>query len=228
MSGHYRAVVAGATGAVGGALARALLASPACVEVVALARRSFTTLDDAAGREKLRTVVADFAELEAATAEASRGAEAAFCCVGIGQPRKVSEAEFRRVDVEYAGAFARGAARAGARYVALLSSVGANPGSANRYLRIKGDAEAAVIVAGVARTSIFRPSLLVTREIRYGLQDRVTQALFPLVAPLLPRRLHQVRVEDLGHAMQRDAERLRPPGVAWLYYADYLELLAGA
>jgi uncharacterized protein YbjT (DUF2867 family) len=228
MSEDYRAVVAGATGAVGGALTRALLASPAWAQVIAVVRRPLTGFHDAAGREKLRTVVADFAELEAATAAAGRGAEAAFCCVGIGQPRRVSEAEFRRVDVEYAGAFARGAARAGARYLALLSSVGANAGSTNRYLRVKGEAEAAVIAAGVARTSIFRPSLLVTREIRYGLQDRLTQALFPLVAPLLPRKLHQVRIEDLGRAMQRDAERQRPPGVVRLYYADYLELLEGA
>lgn len=228
VSERYRAVVAGATGAVGGALTRALLASPACREVVAPARRLFTHLDAAAGREKLRVVVADFGALEAATAEAARGAAAAFCCIGIGQPRKVSEEEFRRVDVDYAGAFARGAARAGAGYLALLSSVGANAGSANRYLKVKGDAEAAVIAAGVARTSIFRPSLLVTREIRYGLQDRLTQALFPLVAPLLPRTLHQVRVEDLGRAMQRDAERLRPPGVTHLFYADFVELLKGA
>lgn len=228
MSARYRALVAGATGAVGGSLTRALLASDACEGVVALARRPFTALDDAPRRDKLRIVVTDFGELEAAAAEAGRGAAAAFCTVGIGQPRKVSFEEFRRVDVEYAGAFARGAARAGASYVALLSSVGANAASSNRYLRTKGEAEAGVIAAGIARTAIFRPSVLVTREIRYGLQDRLTQALFPVVAPLLPRRLHQVRVEDLGRAMQRDAERPSPPGVAYLYYPEYLELLRNA
>ena len=55
--------------------------------------------------------------------------------------------------------------------------------------------------AGVADrgTSLFRPSLLVTREIRYGLQDRITQRVFPIVAGLLPRRYHQVRVEVLEY-----------------------------
>jgi uncharacterized protein YbjT (DUF2867 family) len=222
----YRAVIAGATGAVGGALTRALLASPACTAVVAVARRPFTSLDDAPGRDKLAAVVTDYADLEEATARAGAGCAAAFCTVGIGQPRKVSAEVFWRVDVEYAAAFARGAARAGAGYIGLLSAIGANARSSNRYIRVKGKAEQAVIDAGIARTAIFRPSVLVTRDIRYGLQDRLTQALFPLVAPLLPRRLHQVRVEDLGLAMQRDAERAAPPGVAFLYYPDYVELLA--
>jgi hypothetical protein len=55
--------------------------------------------------------------------------------------------------------------------------------------------------------------MLVTREIRDGLQDRLAQALFPLVAPLLPKRYHQIRVEDLAHAMRTNAERPGQPGV---------------
>ncbi len=89
------------------------------------------------------------------------------------------------MDIEYAGAFAKGAAVVGVGHISLLSSVGANPASRSRYLRVKAEAEQAVIAAGIARTSLFRPSLLVTHDIRYGLQDRLTQALFPIVAPLV-------------------------------------------
>jgi len=221
----YDAVVIGATGAVGGALARALLHSPACRRVVALSRRPFTALDAAPGRSKLELHVVDYADLEAQAAAHARGCAVAFCAVGIGQPRKVSAEEFRRVDVEYAGAFARGAVAAGARHVSLLSAVGANAASRNRYIRTKGDAEQAVIAAGARRTSLFRPSLLVTREIRYGVQDRLTQALFPLLAPVLPRRLHQITVEDLGRTMQLNAESGSGSGVEYLYYPDYVALL---
>jgi uncharacterized protein YbjT (DUF2867 family) len=221
----YRAVVIGGTGAVGGAVVRSLLASRACAGIVALTRRPFTA-EGLAPKGEVRVV--DYTDLERATATHAAGCVVAFCTVGVGQPRKVSDAEFRRVDIELAGAFARGAAAAGVRRIALLSAVGANAHSRNWYLRVKGLAEQAVIEAGIACTSLFRPSLLVTKEVRYGLQDRLTQTLFPLVAPLLPRRFHQITVEALGRAMRLNAEVPGPAGVEYLYYPDCMTLLRGA
>ncbi len=221
----YKAVVVGATGAVGSALVRELLASPRCTGVVALVRRATTVFALAPGWEKVRLEVMDFDALERATADVAAGCDAAFCTMGIGQPRKVPFADFHRVDVEYAGAFARGARTAGARRITLLSSVGANAHAGNRYLRVKGEAEAAVSAPGFERVSLFRPSLLVTQQIRYGLQDRLSQALVPLVAPLLPARYHQIRVEQLARAMRIDAERDGPPGTAVLTYPDFVQLL---
>jgi uncharacterized protein YbjT (DUF2867 family) len=145
--------------------------------------------------------------------------------MGIGQPRKVSFDEFWRVDVEYAGAFARGAAAAGVRHISLLSSVGANASSRNPYLRAKGTAEQAVEGAGIIRTSLFRPSLLVTRHVRYGFQDRVMQAVFPVIQPILPARYHSVHVEDLGRAMCINAELPGPPGVEVLEYPEFVRVL---
>ncbi len=237
----YRAVVVGATGAVGGALVRELLASPLCTAVVALARRPVVMFDALPGRTKLRVEVIDLGDLEGAAARLAAGCEVAFNTMGIGQPRKVPYQEFRRVDVDYAGAFARGAARAGARHISLLSAVGADKTSRNRYVRTKGEAEQAVIDAGIARTSLFRPSVLVTKDIRYGLQDRLTQAVFPVLSHLLPRRLHGIRVEDLGRAMRLNAERTAghtsggggrgstpAPGVEILYWPEFQALLRSA
>ena len=220
----YRAVVIGATGAVGGALVRELLASGACAGVVALTRRP---ADGLPSSSKLAVHVVQFDALQERTVELASGCETAFCTMGIGQPRKVPFEEFWKVDVEYAGAFARGAAAAGVRHISLLSSVGAHVSSRNPYLRVKGVAEQIVERAGIgiARTSHFRPSLLVTRAIRYGLQDRLTQRLFPLVAPLLPNRYHQIRVEDLARAMRVNTERPGPPGVEVLEYPDFMRLL---
>ena len=222
-----RAVVVGATGAVGGALVKELLGSPQWSSVTALARRAVTTFDDAPGRDKLAFEVVNLDDLEQVTATLASGHDAAYNTMGIGQPRKVPFAEFHKVDVEYAGAFARGAARAGVKHISLLSSVGADHASRNRYLRTKGDAEQGTIAAGIARTSIFRPSVLVTRTIRYGMQDKLTQALFPMAAPLLPARFHQVTVEDLGRAMRLNAERGGPQTTEILYYPQFRSLLSG-
>jgi uncharacterized protein YbjT (DUF2867 family) len=149
----------------------------------------------------------------------------AFCTLGVGQPRKASREEFWRVDVEWAEAFAAGAKAAGARHLTLLSSVGADIESRNWYLHAKGEAERRVAAAWIDRTSLFRPSVLLTREIRYGLQDRVTQALFPAVQLLLPQRYHGIRVEDLARAMRLNAERAGVPGVEVLTYSEMRRLL---
>jgi len=224
----YRAIVIGATGAVGSALVRELLASPLCAEVTALVRRPVEMFDGAPGKAKLRVRVLDMSEvatIERETADAAQGCQAAFCTMGVGQPRKLSKDEVWRVDVQCADAFASGAKAAGVRHISLLSSTAADLKSRSFYLRLKGAAEASVAAAGIARTSLFRPSLLVTREIRYGLQDRLTQALFPLVSWMLPGRFHEIRVEDLARAMRMNAERPGKDGVEILQYPDFAALL---
>ena len=71
-----------------------------------------------------------------------------------------SQAAFRAVDFDMVVAFARAAAAAGARRMVTVSSVGADPGSANFYLRIKGEMEAALEALGFERLDIFQPGLL--------------------------------------------------------------------
>ena len=220
----YRAVVVGATGAVGSALVRELLESPLCREVVTIARRRAKELGE---HDKLTPHVVDFTFLKEETVDVAKGCDAAFCTLGLGQPRKAPKEEFWQVDVEWAGAFAAGVKDAGARHVTLLSSVGADLESRNPYLRVKGEAERRVAGAWVERTSLFRPSLLVTRQIRYGLQDRVMQTVFPAVQLLLPARYHAIRVEDLARAMRINAEHDGRPGVEVLEYPDFQRLLAG-
>jgi uncharacterized protein YbjT (DUF2867 family) len=107
--------------------------------------------------------------------------------------------------------------------ITLLSAVGTNIDSGNRFIRTKGEAEQAVIDAGIHRTSLFRPSLLVTKQLRYGAQDWLSQNLFPFVAPLLPRKYHQITVEDLGRAMRLNAER-PGEGVEILHYPEFAAL----
>jgi uncharacterized protein YbjT (DUF2867 family) len=218
----YRAVVVGATGAVGGALVRELIESTACSEVVTMTRRHVQELTQS---NKVTAHLIDFANLRAETVARAKGCEVAFCTLGVGQPRKASKEEFWRVDVEWAAAFADGAKAAGARHISLLSSVGAARDSRNPYLRVKGEAEHRVASAWIDRTSLFRPSVLITRNIRYGFQDRATRALFPMLQLVLPRRYHSIRVEHLARAMRVNAEATSSRrGVEVLEYPDFVKL----
>ena len=67
---------------------------------------------------------------------------------------------FYRVDHDYVVAVARAARDAGAKRLALVSSVGASAASKNFYLRVKGKVEDAVSKLGYERITYARPGLL--------------------------------------------------------------------
>lgn len=212
----------------GSVLVRELLADRACATVTILTRRAVGAFSGVPGADKLTQRVMDMDRVELQGRESAAGCDAAFCTMGVGQPRKVSRREFWKVDVEYAGAFARACHAARVRHMSLLTSVGANPGSRAYYLRAKGTVEAVYRALGFERLSLFRPSLLVTREIRYGLQDWVTQLVFPRVSGMLPLRYHEIRVEDLARAMRLNAERKAVAPVEVLHYQEMRALLRSA
>jgi uncharacterized protein YbjT (DUF2867 family) len=225
--------VLGATGAVGSALVRELLAEPAWASVTIFVRQPTTMFAGHPGASKLSEHRMDVDRLASQVAgelalrrDAQLGAVAAFCTLGVGQPRKVSRTELRRVDVGIAEAFANGCRSAEVPHFSLLTAVGADPSSRNPYLKVKGDIEQAVVALEFQRSSLFRPSLLVTRTLRYGLQDRITQAVFPRISRFLPSRLREVTVESLGRAMRVNAERDGAPGTEVLHHEDFLSLAA--
>ena len=80
--------------------------------------------------------------------------------IGTTMRQAGSKAAFRAVDHDAVTDFASAARRAGARRMAIVSSVGADAASRNFYLRVKGEAEAALRALGFERLDIMRPGLL--------------------------------------------------------------------
>ncbi|MCY1054533.1 NAD(P)H-binding protein [Nannocystis sp. SCPEA4] len=220
-----RVVILGATGAVGGQALAELVRSPAIAGVTSLGRR---VVADAPAAAKLTQHAVDL-EDAGSYRQLLAGHHAAICTLGVGQPTKVSREELWKIDVDYVLAFASACREQGVSSFALLGAVGADAGSRSYYLKMKGELEARVIALGFHRTSLFRPSMLLTPQNRYGTGQAILLAVWPkldwvLAGPL--RKFRGITVADLGRAMARDAER-DDPGVH-VYHWDEFSALARA
>ncbi len=179
------AVIAGATGLIGGYLLERLLAHPAYSSVIVLARRTI-----AREHPKLDQRVIDFDALP--SIELPAGADI-FCALGTTIKTAGSQEAFRKVDFTYVHELARAGARAGAARFLVVSSIGASTTSRAFYLRVKGDMEAAVTRERYEAIHIFRPSALMgeRKEPRFG--ERVGVALNRALALLMIGSLSKYR-----------------------------------
>jgi len=212
---QYTAVIYGASGAVGRSVLHELLVSPRCAKVVSLGRRelpkeSFTESESETKKLVQHVINPDNIEEDIKTRSLVDGCDVAFCTVGVGQPSAVSSEELHKVDVGYAVAFAKGCKQAGVKHYSLLSAVSADDSSSITYVKVKGLAEKGVKEVGFQRTSLIKPSLIVTPEVRYGFKDAFNQAVFPKISWLFPSAYHEVKVEDLGRCFVLNAERPSP------------------
>jgi uncharacterized protein YbjT (DUF2867 family) len=197
------ALVAGATGLVGGYLIQALLEAPEYSRVYALTRRPF-------GREhpKLANRIVVYARM----AEQLKGTTAhdAFCCVGTTIAAAGSQEAFREADVEAVLQFARAARTAGATRFVVVSSVGADAASSKFYLRTKGEMEQELAGVGFASLDILQPSLLLGPRRESRPLETLARIFAPLINPLLTGSREAYRAipaETVARAMVGAARR---------------------
>ena len=180
------ALVAGATGLVGGRLLRQLLTHDDYQEVRVLGRRP-PPLD--AG--KIRFIASDFTKLEDLDVELA--VDDVFCCLGTTIKQAGSQAAFERVDYHMVVDLARAAQKAGARRFLVVSAAGASLRSPVFYSRVKARMEETVCALPFTAVHVVRPSLLLGQRKALRPGERVGQLLAPLLAPFMigPLRKYQ-------------------------------------
>ena len=197
-AGQLRVVIVGATGMVGGYALRHALEHHAVKSATAIVRRKLGI-----SHLKLNEVLhRDFADCSALS-EALSGQDAAVFCLGA-YTGAVSDAELRKITVDYTVEFARvlSASSPEAEF-SFLSGKGADPSGRSRmaFARDKGDAENALLAAGFPRLYIFRPAYIYPVEPRKepNFSYRLLRAVYPAFRLLFPNQV--IRADDLARAM---------------------------
>lgn len=197
-----RALLAGATGLVGGYLLNRLLECSDYQSVTALTRRSLER-----EHPRLDELRVEFDRLDDVFGE--RQFDDAFCCLGTTIRSAGSQRAFERVDFDFVAGLAEAAARHGSGQFMLVSAMGADPDSGVFYNRVKGRAENAVLAAGFSTVHIFRPSLLLGPRREFRPMETLMTPAARLLAPLMPgklRRYRPVHADTVAEAMIKAAQ----------------------
>lgn len=210
----------GATGLVGHALLPLLLESADYAQVHVLVRRAVPGLRT---HPKLATHTVDFGALPADLPAADD------VYIALGTTIKVagSQAAFRKVDFDCVVDAARAARAAGARRLAVVSALGADPASRVFYNRVKGEMQDAVAQLGFESVVIAQPSLLVGDREALGQPTRAGEVwaarLLRPVMGLVPASVRPIEARTVACSLLRtifaDA-----PGVRLLSSAQMQDL----
>lgn len=196
------ATLIGATGLIGGHLLEKLLADDRFGTVRILLRRPLDLQ-----HPKLEKKLVDFEDPESFRI-ALEGSDVIFCAVGTTQKKvKGDLTAYRKVDFDIPVNAARLGKLTGCETIVVVSSVGANSGSRNFYLRLKGEMEEAVKASGMKNVHLIQPSMLLgnRQESRPG--ERIGQVLMQAVSFLLPKKYKPVKASVVAEQMIRAATK---------------------
>ena len=204
------AVLAGATGLVGGECLRQLLESPRYGRVIVVTRRE---LGPGLRHDKLREVVVEFARLGDVKSQL-RG-DHVFCALGTTIRKAGSQQRFREVDYEYPLRLAQLTLRSGARHFSVVSALGASRSSAFFYSRVKGEMEEGLTQMGWPSLAILRPSVIAGERAETRPLERLSEHLLRFA----PATWRPVAARDIAAEMIATALR-EPPGVTVIESRD--------
>jgi uncharacterized protein YbjT (DUF2867 family) len=218
-----KAVVAGASGLVGGFCLEELLKNPQYGKVTALVRKTLGLK-----HPKLQELVVDFDRMEKVSGRLK--ADDVFCCLGTVRKKSPTPEAYRKVDFDYVLKLARITSRNKARKFLVVSSMGANPHSFIFYSRLKGEMEEAVSRVKFKEIHVFRPSFILGEEGRKERQpsERIFELIlkpFTLLFSGPFRKYRPIPAKTIARAMVQSA--LQERAGIHLWESDQIEKQAG-
>lgn len=216
----YKAIIAGASGLVGGLLLDILLQRPEYDEVIVLVRKELPLTD-----KKLLQLPVDFDKL-ADYADDING-HAIFSCLGSTRAKTPDLTVYRKIDHDYPLQLAQIGAKNGIDQLHLVSSLGADEKSSNFYTKIKGETEEDIKTSGVKSIHIYRPSLITGKRKEHRAFEGVLLAMARIIDPLLfggMKKYRSIPAQTIAMAMFNQS-LTKQEGI-FIYPSDKIKELA--
>lgn len=203
-----KAIVIGATGAVGKDLVEELLSRREYEKIITFTRRPLDIKS-----EKIESYIIDF-DRPSDWAHLVKG-DVLFSALGTSLKQAGSKEAQYRIDHDYQLSFAKAARENGVPHVVLVSSLGANRSSSIFYLKLKGLIERDVESLQFPQLSILRPPSLIRKHTKRPaemvsvklFQMANALGLFKTMAPV-PTEAVARKMADLGLETKKGVEIL--------------------
>lgn len=203
-----KAIVIGATGAVGKDLVEELLSRREYEKIITFTRRPLDIKS-----EKIESYIIDF-DRPSDWAHLVKG-DVLFSALGTSLKQAGSKEAQYRIDHDYQLSFAKAARENGVPHVVLVSSLGANRSSSIFYLKLKGLIERDVEALQFPQLSILRPPSLIRKHAKRPAETVSVKlfqmanalGLFKTMAPV-PTEAVARKMADLGLEIKKGVEIL--------------------
>jgi uncharacterized protein YbjT (DUF2867 family) len=182
----YKAIIAGASGLIGGLLLDILLRQPEYDEVLILVRKELPVK-----HKKLTQMVIDFDKLDHYADQIT--GHAVFCCLGSTRKKTPDLAVYRKIDHDYPLQLAEIAVKNSMDQYHLVSALGANSASSNFYTKMKGETEDDIKKVGAPCLHIYEPSFIAGDRKERRVVERVFLVIMKVINPLLFGSLKKYR-----------------------------------
>ncbi len=217
--GNKTALIFGSTGLIGNLLLEELILSDLYGEI-----KIFTRQSTGISYPGVQEFAIDFSVTESFSKQIT--GDDLYICLGTTIKKAGSVSSMEEIDRDLPVKLATTAFTNGVKRIAVVSSLGANPGSSNYYLRIKGEMEQEILKLNFENRAIVRPSILFgeRKERRTGeLMGKVFMKSFkPLLIGKM-KRYRGIHAKDVAKAMiailQKDQEKS-------IYESDELQKIA--
>jgi uncharacterized protein YbjT (DUF2867 family) len=196
-----RALIAGATGAIGSVLLKLLNDSDQYSEIHCIVRR-----EPATSGEKIKAHIVSYNELDQFNLQ--QPIDDVFCTLGTTIKAAGSVESFKKVDRDNVYQVGKLAQRLNAKTCTVISAIGANAGSSNYYNQTKGEVEVLLKGLGLNSLRIFRPSMLHGSRKEFRLKEELGYVALTIMAPLLQgpwKKFRAIHVEQVAKAMYESA-----------------------
>lgn len=190
-----KALIIGATGAVGSELFTLLKTHTSCKEIRVIARKANPHAHD-----KVRWVVApDF--LDPALKAHFRGITHLFICIGTTQAKTPDKTQYHLIDYGIPKQMAEWAAEADVYHALVISSIGASAKSRIFYLKTKGEMEEALIDTHIPRIDFLRPATIIGSRPERRLGENIGIFLDKIFRPIIPKNYRAIQARQLAKRM---------------------------